>query len=875
MSEIKLEEFMRDADIFFGKLLSDRSYNVQEKANVSSDCIGYRCLKNGRFFTVYMYAFGEEQISQLDGEFCSQLWDNPLSKDSTVLVAYLQVKRTASGPQICDYTGNPKGLINFCQLTTIKDKPVLLYFPSERMHELFYKFVTAFNTDNTDLYHTILTPINCYVHGYDVPGYFTNDAVYHSLRQFHKEHGKMKIGYVRFNDVVYSRVAYLDGLGYFGISVTDDHEYIQGIQYYRFNNPKILEFIKTDEESIYSVSNIPLATKIVPLAPIQSERFAMKIYYKNGECRKYALPEDSTDEIVSYDGHLFTDKMWKNGKLVQTHKSPIRDYPDGGQAIEFINGYYLPIVECYERGTPYTEPTLRNEIVYQDNEMKITKLWDWEVQSIWEDNGWLSDEEDEKGTGILKVLISGSSFNWHGCSTLMHKDGTRCSLDFYYLDSSNRGWFNVGLYGRGYNYIDSKFKFLNRHYYNQSYEFAGKYARVTKDNERFYITRDGKEIHPKPSNPDTKYTRIENFCEGLALVSTLNLNLFNIAFYSEHEDLAGTWGYIDESGKEIIEPQYIYAESFEKGMAIVCKGKWENKKWPHKDHYCEGYWSEEEKWGAIDKQGKEVIPFIFDEITHFNYNDDVLKVHYGGWKDGKFGIIDRKGNWIVKPIFDYIGYEYENDMFTFSNDEYDEQYGLYDAKAQKIILENKYSNIDFLADGNICYEITDPKTEKTISKVIDRNGKEIFSAECSYLFYVTTSDKKRQYYELNGENGRGLVDIKTGKFVVECDKKWDSFYFDEQLIRFEKDGKKGICDFDGKVIVEPKYDDVREDSYNRNFYEVKLGKDYMKDARYGLIKRDGTVFVPPKYLRADICRDSKHIICEEESGCSFLRIDGI
>ena len=99
MSEIKPETFMKDADSFFWKLLHERGYEVQEKAAEAGDCIGYRCQKNGRFFTVYMYAFGEEQLSQLDGAFCNRLWANPLSKNSTVLVAYLQVKQTSAGPK--------------------------------------------------------------------------------------------------------------------------------------------------------------------------------------------------------------------------------------------------------------------------------------------------------------------------------------------------------------------------------------------------------------------------------------------------------------------------------------------------------------------------------------------------------------------------------------------------------------------------------------------------------------------------------------------------------------------------------------------------------------------------------------------------------
>lgn len=872
MSEIKPETFMKDADSFFWKLLHERGYEVQEKAAEAGDCIGYRCQKNGHFFTVYMYAFGEEQLSQLDGAFCSRLWANPLSKNSTVLVAYLQVKQTSAGPQICDYTGNPNAYIHFWQLTTVKDRPVLLYFPGEEMAALFDKFVTAFNTDNADLYHSILAINNCGVQGYKHPGYFMNDAVYHVLRCFHKEYGKMKIGYVRFNDVIYNRVSYLEGLGYFGLSMTEEG-FIREIRYYPFDNPKILEFIKTEEESAYSVSQIPVAAKIVPLAPIQSERFAVKIYFKNGECRKYVLPEDSAEEIVSYNSHLFTDKMWKNARLVQTHKSPLPDYPSGGQALEFINGYYLSVLECYERGTRYTEPTLCNKVMYQNKNLKITKLWDWAVLSIWEDDGLLADEENENGTGVLKILLTGDTFNQGGVSTLAYKNGSRCSLDFYYLDSSRAGWFNVGVYKRGYNFINADFKFLNKEYYRDSREFVGGFARASRNGTSFYIDYKGKEIPIKPSHKDTKYVRLGEFCEGLAKVSTLRIGLFDLAFHSDDESAAGTWGYVDETGKEIIKPQYIYAYDFSNGIAIVCQGKWENKKWPHGKDYCEGYWSEFAKWGVIDKTGKAVIPFEFDSIAGLNNSDDLFRVHYGGWENGKYGIIDKHGNWVVEPLFEYIPYDFEHDLLVFSNNDFEEKFGLYDASAKKVMFEPAYSGIRILDNGDICLENSDAKRNKITAKVIDRQGNEKFVYDCYYLGVVTDEIKNKRYYVMSRRGAHGLADAETGKILFDCASKWDEFFIEEQRIRFVENGKKGICDFNQNVIVPAKYDGITTCMYNPNFYKVQMGKEYMKDARYGLLLKDGTEVLPHKYMRIDFCKDGKHIICEEETGCSLLKLE--
>ena len=873
MSKIKMEKFMDHADAFFSQLLKNRSFFIEKQENISCDCIGYRCEKKGRMFTVYMFAFSDKKISHLDGEFCSQLRNNPLSKDSAILIAYLQVKTNGSEPQICDYTGNPDGEINFCRLTDVQGKPVLLFYPDENIHQLLFKMIDAFNSDNADLYHCIFSEdVSLSLQEGGSKDVFRHNDVYHNLKKLHEQHGKMKIGYIRFNDAVYSRVAYLDGYGYFGIGTTDDYSRIQLICRSSFENPKILEFIKTEEPVPYSACSVPLAKTIVPLPKIQSERFAMKICYANGECLKYVLPIESEDEEAIYDSHVFTDQAWAGGKLTASHKSLISGYPDGGQAIEFSNGYYLPILECYEKGTVYTEPVMRNIVIYSDKEWKITKLWDWNVKAIYEDNGRLTNDENEKGTGLLKVLLYGDSFNVNGVSTIMHKDGTRCSLDFSYLDNSSSGWFPVRVFGHGYSFINSSFEFINKIYYDNAGRFSGKYASVARDGENFCINREGKEIAVNNFSPDTKYVRIERFSEGLARATVLNISFVDLAFYSESEDIAGIWGYIDETGKEIIAPQYIYANDFKNGIAVVCKGKWENKNWLHRGKYHAGCWSKEEKWGAIDKSGKEAIPFIFDELEQYDEEGKIYKAHYGGYPDGKYGLIDCKGNWIVKPIFGYISYSYEHGMLVFSENELDEKNGVYDVKEQKILLNAEYHDIDFCSNGDICVETFNEKTNQIIYKVLDRNCKEKFSYECSFMYDKTNADKTKRYFLLSGNGGHGLADAETGKIIFEPDPKWAEFFIDEQRIKFVKNGKTGICDFKQRVIADPEYDDIGK-CLCHGFYEVKVGKTYMEDARYGLIKMDGTAILPPKYLDICFCMDEQHIICKEETGCSLLRLD--
>jgi hypothetical protein len=83
-----------------------------------------------------------------------------------------------------------------------------------------------------------------------------NGAVYGYLHGLHEKYGDMKLGYVRYNDVVYSAVPYLEGYGFFAFTVDNKLNKISDIKGYDFDGEecRTAEFIKTDimpEEDLY------------------------------------------------------------------------------------------------------------------------------------------------------------------------------------------------------------------------------------------------------------------------------------------------------------------------------------------------------------------------------------------------------------------------------------------------------------------------------------------------------------------------------------------------------------------------------------------------------------------------------------------------
>lgn len=218
---------------------------------------------------------------------------------------------------------------------------------------------------------------------------------------------------------------------------------------------------------------------------------------------------------------------------------------------------------------------------------------------------------------------------------------------------------------------------------------------------------------------------VEPFSEGLSRVSTLDIGGFfggmNLAYHHDESDNAGVWGYVNKAGKVIVSPQYIFAEDFGGGFAIVCKGEWtKDKKWNNK--YNTGrYWSEEMKWGALDRNGVEVIPCKFEEIKWRPWHPDsvdsdrnITKTYLAAMDENeKWGIIDLKGQWVVAPQFADVGYEFDTspngDMFVFygrkvwgGGDPDDTPCGVYSISKQKILVPaDKYRDIEFVSDSEI------------------------------------------------------------------------------------------------------------------------------------------------------------------------------
>ena len=161
----------------------------------------------------------------------------------------------------------------------------------------------------------------------------------------------------------------------------------------------------------------------------------------------------------------------------------------------------------------------------------------------------------------------------------------------------------------------------------------------------------------------------------------------------EPDDVFGNYGFKNQAGEFVIEPQYASAHEFTCGLASVNL----NRTWyrtPEGKRYYENH------CGYIDGNGQTVIGFQYDEARPFNKYGVAVVTRI---TDDFYHLIDLKGNEIPDTRFSYISYyDYNYRYFEFSRDNDDDALiGLYDTKERKVLFEPRFNDISVTDDNHI------------------------------------------------------------------------------------------------------------------------------------------------------------------------------
>ena len=152
---------------------------------------------------------------------------------------------------------------------------------------------------------------------------------------------------------------------------------------------------------------------------------------------------------------------------------------------------------------------------------------------------------------------------------------------------------------------------------------------------------------------------VSSFSDGKAVCGFPTKKLSGINFKR--------YGFIDKTGKVVIEPQFDYAMNFQDGIACIAEVVDVGKK--------------KIKYGFIDDKGNWIIKPVFDDVfrgwvlehhecARFSEGVIAAAIKYGK-HEKRWGYVNKSGEWIIKPKY-YAAYNFNNGLakVKFSDSEW-------------------------------------------------------------------------------------------------------------------------------------------------------------------------------------------------------------
>jgi len=238
--------------------------------------------------------------------------------------------------------------------------------------------------------------------------------------------------------------------------------------------------------------------------------------------------------------------------------------------------------------------------------------------------------------------------------------------------------------------------------------------------------------------------------------------------FFEVRDIGNKYGHLSLTGVEVVPCVYDDGHHFEEGIAPIKLG---------------------DKWGVVNHRNETVIPFEYEDICWCNNNRITAQLN------GKWGIIDKFNNKLVDFKFDEI--------WLYINR---------DSGSMPIKIGEKYGIADIYGNTLFDFIYEDCKN-------LNKRGIFAFKQNDKWAVYNCEQNQfiSDFIYDFIDMYSGGICEVKIGE-KSDCIDLYNTpisdFYYDRvehfyntNLVAIYKDGKCGLMNAGGKILIEPEYDD--------------------------------------------------------------------
>lgn len=268
------------------------------------------------------------------------------------------------------------------------------------------------------------------------------------------------------------------------------------------------------------------------------------------------------------------------------------------------------------------------------------------------------------------------------------------------------------------------------------------------------------------------------------------------------------WGYIDQSGDIVINPQFSSASFFSDGMAAV---------------------SINGKYGYINKKGEyEIIPGYKDVA---NFSEGIAWTVKEG---GPPTAINKNGEELFSNKEAQAVWSFREGMakfMTIDPGSGESLYGFMDVDG-KVVIAAQLAGVNTFSDG-----LASVRNSEGKCGYIDKKG----NLEINYQFdNANAFQGGRAVVKINGKCG--IID-KKGKLIIN--PQFDDMESDGDLYIVMINHQIGWCDQNGKLVINPQFE-------NANLFANSSLAPFRMGEQFGYIDKKGKIAINPQFSYAEV-----------------------
>lgn len=299
------------------------------------------------------------------------------------------------------------------------------------------------------------------------------------------------------------------------------------------------------------------------------------------------------------------------------------------------------------------------------------------------------------------------------------------------------------------------------------------------------------------------------------------------------------YGYINQNGDIVIEPQYDWAGLFYESLAVIKMVDEDNPagKFGYIDstgrivvspmfdaagNYCQGWARVKQGRGSfiyVDKTGRAPIPSQFFEC----YNVMSFPIPVRVERSSKAGFVDKKGEYVIEAKFDVARPFVDGYAVVGLNN----KQGYINLKGD-FIIEPQFYRANYFQSGLARVILKDAETKKKTEGYINKDGKFVVEPTIK-MGNARDFSEGLAAVSMDGQKW-GFIDT-NGKIAINPEFEKAS-PFSEGYAKVRIDGKYGFIDKNGDVVIKPKFDNVSD-------FRNGIASIFLKNKRMGYINKEG------------------------------------